>query len=74
MTMVFPGGSGLFLQYNAPCHTEYIVHEWFKEHAEEFKVLPWPPNSPDLNPNEHPWDVLDQQIISTMPPPHNLEL
>lgn len=49
--MVFHGGSGLF-QQNAPCHTAYIVQEQFEEDDEEFKVLPWSPNSQVLNPDE----------------------
>ncbi|CAM4712222.1 unnamed protein product [Leuciscus chuanchicus] len=53
MTVVFPGGSGLYQQDNAPCHTAHIVQEWLEEHGAEFKMLPWPPNSPDLNPIEH---------------------
>jgi len=65
MLMVFPGGSGLFRQDKAPCHTTNIVQEWFEEHDEVFKVLPWPPNSPDLNPIEHLWDVLDQHVRYT---------
>ena len=73
MTMVFPDGSSLFQQDNAPCHTAHIVREWFEEHDEVFMVLPWPPNSPDLNPIEHLWDVLDQQVRSTAAPPQNLQ-
>ncbi len=41
-------------------------------HEKEFKVLPWPPNSPDLNPTEHQWDVLDQQILSMEAPTQKL--
>jgi len=57
MSTLFPDGSGLFQQDNAPCHTAHIVQEWFEEYDEEFKVLPWDPNSQNLNPIEHLWDV-----------------
>lgn len=39
-----------------------IVADWFEEHNNQFKVLTWPPNSPDLNPIEHLRDVLDKQV------------
>lgn len=26
------------------------IQEWFKEHAEQFLFMTWPPNSHDLNP------------------------
>ncbi|MCI4382883.1 hypothetical protein PGIGA_G00019780 [Pangasianodon gigas] len=71
MATVFPNGRGLF-QY-APCHTAKIVQEWFEEHDKVFKVLIWPPNSPDLNPIEHLWDVLDKQVQSIEHPPRNLQ-
>ena len=54
MAMVFPDGSGLFQQDNTSCHTAKIVQECFEEHEKEFRVLPWPPNFPDLSPVEHP--------------------
>ncbi|KAK3554948.1 hypothetical protein QTP86_001871 [Hemibagrus guttatus] len=61
---VFPDACGLFQQDNAPCHKAKMVQEWFDEHDNEFEVLTWPPNSPDLYPIEHLWDVLDKQVRS----------
>ena len=60
MATVFPDGSGLFQQDNAP-----ILQKLFRNGLRsmtEFKVLTWPPNSPDLNPIEHLWDVLEKQV------------
>ena len=71
--MVFPDGSGLFQQDNAPCRTAHIVREWFEEHDEMFTVLLWPPNFPDINLIEHLWDLLDRQVRSTAAPPRNFQ-
>ena len=71
MAMVFPDGSGLFQQDNAP-----ILQKLFRNGLRsmtEFKVLTWPPNSPDLNPIEHLWDVLKKQVRSMEAPPRNLQ-
>ncbi|KAG1959057.1 hypothetical protein F2P79_006926 [Pimephales promelas] len=39
-----------------------IISDWFLEHDNEFAVLKWPPQSPDLNPIEHIWDVVEREI------------
>ena len=62
MEMEFHDGCGLFQPNNVPCLKTKIVQEWFEEHNNEFEVLTWPPNSPDVNPIEHLWDVLDKQV------------
>ncbi len=51
-----------FQQDNAPCHKAQILSDWFLEHDNEFTLLKWPPQSPDLNPIEHIWDVAEQEI------------
>ncbi len=51
-----------FQQDNAPCHKAQIFSDWFLEHDNEFTLLKWPPQSPDLNPIEHIWDVVEREI------------
>ncbi len=50
MTTVHPSSDGYFQQDNAPCHKAEIISDWFLEHDDEFTLLKWPPQSPDLNP------------------------
>ncbi|GBN45200.1 Transposable element Tc1 transposase [Araneus ventricosus] len=69
---VFPTRNGIFQQDNAPCHKARIVLEWFQEHTYEFHLMPWPPNSPDLNPMEHICDVMERQLRAETPPCSNI--
>ncbi len=39
-----------------------IISDWFLEHDNEFTSLKWPPQSPDHNPIEHIWDVVEQDV------------
>ncbi len=39
-----------------------IISDWFLEHDNEVTLLKWPPQSPDLNPIEHFWDVVEREI------------
>jgi hypothetical protein len=49
-----------FQQDNDPKHTSNLVRHWFTENS--IDVLPWAPNSPDMNIIEHVWDHLDHQV------------
>jgi len=48
---MYPSSDGYFQQDNAPCHKARIC-----------TVLKWPPESPDLNPIEHLWDVVEREL------------
>ncbi len=73
MTTVYPSSDGYFQQDNASCHKAKIISDWFLEHDTEFTLLKWPPQSPDLNPIEHIWDVVEREICIMDVQPTNLQ-
>ncbi len=73
MTTVFPSSDGYFQQDDAACHKAKIIIDWFLEHDNEFTLLKGPPQSPDLNPIEQLWDVVEQEIHIMDVQPTNLQ-
>ncbi len=73
MTTVYPSSDGYLQQDNAPCNKAQIISDWFLEHDNEFTLLKWPPQSPDLNPIEQLWDVVEREIQIMDVQPTNMQ-
>lgn len=57
--------SFIFQQDNDPKHTSKLANEFFEERGVD--LLPWPPQSPDMNPIEHIWGLLKSRINERRP-------
>ena len=53
------------MQDNAPPHTSNYATKFFK--TQRIPVMKWPPSSPDLNPIENIWDIIDDRLKAMRP-------
>ncbi|CAB4407619.1 unnamed protein product [Rhizophagus irregularis] len=60
-----------FSRGQSSIHTARVVKNWKDEN--DTASLPWPAQSPDLNPIENLWDELDRQVRAHRPLPTNRE-
>ena len=54
-----------FMQDNSPCHKAKVVMSYLTE--QDFEIMDWPPQSPDLNPTENLWKTLGVKVMERNP-------
>lgn len=54
-------GECWFQDDSAPCHRANATKKWLLQN--KIRCLPWPGNSPDLNPIENCWSVLKKKVL-----------
>ena len=55
----------IFQKDGAPCHTSKLSLSWLAEN--ELNILPWAPQSPDMNPIEHLWNLINSRLANKRP-------
>ena len=61
-----------FMQDNAPCHEAKVVMSYLSE--QDFEIMDWPPQSPDLNPIENLWKTLGVKGMEKKTPTNTKDL
>ncbi|GFS59245.1 DDE_3 domain-containing protein [Trichonephila clavipes] len=72
MRFDFPQEDEIYQRDSVECHLAGSVCTWLEEHLDEFTVLPFPANSPDLSSIENLWGHHDRVVCAMDHLPRNL--
>jgi len=61
----------VFQEDNAPVHTAKVARDFL--HSNNVELLPWPPQSPNLNLIEEFWSILESGLRKHKPGPSNIQ-
>jgi hypothetical protein len=61
----------LYQQDNNLKHTSWRAQMWFKDH--NIELASHPAQSPNMNPSEHAWDMVDRKLHACCPQPSNVD-
>ena len=58
-----------FVQDGAPAHAAKATQAWYKRNLPNFiEKTSWPPDSPDINPVENLWSIMDEVVYKDPTP------